>query len=170
MNIARIKFAAAVVLLACLTLPEYTCTKYVGPDGQTVSAGPLGVPLTPYREVHEKHYPLESWSVRDIGFWLMLLAFAWPWPVLAYWFRSTHGSLKRVVWLKRMVWLAEPLLSIGSGYVVWTASSLGTRAAGAYLALAANAVYLGTWVAELREGPVRGPVREPSTGLRLPAE
>lgn len=141
-SIARIKLAAAVVLLACLTLPEYTCTKYVGPDGKAVAAGPQGVPLTPYREVHEKHYPLESFSVFDIGSWIMLLAFAWPWPVLACWFRARQGRLRR------LVWRAEPILSAGSGYVIWSASSLGTRAAGAYLALAANAVYLSAWIAE----------------------
>jgi hypothetical protein len=143
-NIARIKFAAAVVLLACLALPEYTCSKYVGPDGQAVSTGRDGVPSTPYREVKERHYPLESFDVRDVGFWLRLLVFTWPLPVLAYLWRGTHRALKR------LVWVAEPLLSAGSAYAVWTASSLGTRAAGAYLALAANTIYLCAWVAELR--------------------
>jgi hypothetical protein len=38
---------------------------------------------------------------------------------------------------------------MGSGYVIWAASSLGTRAIGAYLALAANAAYLGALVLEL---------------------
>lgn len=150
MNIARIKLAAAALLLGCLVLPEYTCTKYVGPDGQEVSAGPEGVPITPYREVREKHYPLESFSVRDIGSWLMLLTFVWPWPVLAFWWRSTQWRGAHAA-VKRLVWLAEPLLSMGSGYAVWAFSSLGTRAIGAYLALAANAAYLGAWVAELRK-------------------
>jgi hypothetical protein len=150
MNTTRIKLSAAVVLLACLALPEYTCSKYVGPDGRVVSAVPEGVPATSYKEIPEKHYPLESFSVREIGSWLTLLTFAWPWPVLAYWFRSTqwrgrHGALKR------LVWLAEPLLLMGSGYVIWAASSLGTRAIGAFLALAANAAYLGAWVVELRK-------------------
>jgi hypothetical protein len=145
MNIARIKLAAAAVLLACLALPEYTCSKYVGPDGQVVSAGPGGVPLTPYREIRERHYPLESFSARDVGSWLTLLVFTWPWPVLIYFWRGTHAGVLR--WL---VWLAEPLLAAGSAYAVWTASSLGTRAAGAYLAMAANTVYLCAWVAELR--------------------
>jgi hypothetical protein len=145
MNIARIKLAAAVVLLACLALPEYTCSKYVGPDGQVVSAGPEGVPTTPYREIRERHYPLESFSVRDVGSWLTLLVFTWPWPVLIYFRRGTHGGA-----LRRLVWLAEPLLSAGSAYAVWAASSLGTRAAGAYLAMAANAVYLCAWLADLR--------------------
>jgi len=155
MNIARIKLAAAAVLLACLALPEYTCSRYVGPDGRAVSAGPGGVPATPYREVQEKHYPLESFSVREIGSWLALLVFVWPWPVLAYWFRGTRGSLKR------LIWMTEPLLSIGSGYVVWSVSSLGTRAAGAYLALAANAAYLGAWVAELRKSLRPGRENQP---------
>ncbi len=160
MNIDRIKLGAAAVLLACLTLPEYTCTKYVGPDGQAVTAGPEGVPTVPYREVRERHYPLESFSVGEAGFWVTLLAFVWPWPILAYWFRSaqwraTHGALER------LVWLAEPLLSMGSGYLVWVASSLGTRAAGAYLALAANGVYLGAWVAERRRGWAPGSKNKP---------
>jgi hypothetical protein len=150
MNLARIKLAAAIVLLACLALPEYTCSKYVGPDGQTLSAGPEGVPTTPYREVREKHYPLESFSVREVGSWIALLTFVWPWPVLAYgWrraeWRAAHAGLTRVVWV------AEPLLAIGSGWVVWEASSVGTRAVGAYLAMAADAVYLSAWVAAWRK-------------------
>jgi hypothetical protein len=150
MNIGRIKLAAAAVLLACLALPEYTCSRFVGPDGQTLAAGPAGVPTTPYREVQEKHYPLESFSAREIGSWVSLLAFVWPWPALAYYrrIRQRRGAQGAV---RRLVRLGEPLLSIGSGYVIWTVSGLGTRAAGAYLALAANAVYLGAWVAELRK-------------------
>jgi hypothetical protein len=100
--------------------------------------------------IQEKHYPLESFSVREIDSWLKLLVFAWPWPVLAYWLRSAQWRGEHSA-LQRLVWLAEPLLSMGSGYVVWESSSLGTRAVGAYLALAANAVYLGAWAAELRK-------------------
>ena len=146
MNIARIKLIAAAVLLACLALPEYTCTRYVGPDGKDVATGPAGVPTTPYTEIHEKHYPLESFDAGDFATWLRLLAYLWPWPILAYLFRKTkeRGALDR--W----VLVAEPLLSIGSGYLVWLASSVGTRAAGAYLAMAANAAYLCAWAAELR--------------------
>jgi hypothetical protein len=146
MNIARIKLGAAAVLLACLALPEYTCSKYVGPDGKAVSAGPEGVPATPYREIQEKHYPLEAFSASDVGSWLILLTYVWPWPVLAYSLRKRgNGALGRVVWL------AELLLAMGSGYVVWASSSVGTRAAGAYFAMAADAVYLGAWVSELRK-------------------
>jgi hypothetical protein len=144
MNIARIKLAAAAVLLACLALPEYTCSKYVGPDGQVVSAAPEGAPPTAYREIQERHYPLESFDFRDIGSWLRLLVYTWPLPVLAYLRRGGRGVLKR------LVSMAEPLLSIGSAYAVWASSSLGTRAGGAYVALGANAVYLFAWVAELR--------------------
>lgn len=146
MNIARIKLAAAVVLLACLALPEYTCSKYVGPDGKQLSAGPEGVPTTPYTEIHEKHYPLESFDAGDLATWLRLLAYLWPWPILAYWLRKKQGRGA----LDRWVLVAEPLLSIGSGYLVWLASSVGTRAAGAYLGLAANVAYLCAWAAELR--------------------
>jgi hypothetical protein len=145
MDFAKIKLAAAAVLLACLALPEYTCSRFVGPDGQTVSAGPNGVPVAPYREVVEKHYPLESFSAQDFGSWLILLAFVWPWPILVYWRRSarSQGSLRK------LVHFAEPPLALGSGYLIWLASSMGTRAAGAYLALAANAAYLGAWVTAL---------------------
>jgi hypothetical protein len=142
MNVAQIKLAAAVVLLGCLALPEYTCSKYMGPDGKVVSGVPEGASAASYREIQERHYPLESFSVRDGGSWVMILVFAWPWPVLAYQMRGTPTALKR------LVWMAEPLLSMGSGYVVWASSSLGTRAAGAYLAMAANGVYLCAWVAE----------------------
>jgi len=147
MNFARIKLAAAVLLLACLALPEYTCSRYVGPDGQAVSAGPNGVPTVPYREVREKHYPLETFNVQEIGWWIALLSFTWPWPVLVYWWRSrAHAGLARAVWV------AEPLLAIGSGWVVWEASSVGTRAVGAYLAMVADATYLCAWIAEWRKG------------------
>jgi len=149
-KLARIKLAAAGVLLACLALPEYTCSRFVGPDGQTLAAGPAGVPVTPYREVQEKHYPLESFSVGEVGSWVGLVAFVWPWPVLAYYWRIRRGLGAQGA-VQRVVWLGEPLLSIGSGYVIWTVSGLGTRATGAYLALAADAVYLGAWAAELRK-------------------
>ncbi len=144
MTIARIKLVAAAVLLACLALPEYTCSKYVGPDGKAVMAVPDGVPPTAYREIRERHYPLESFNARDVGSWLGLLVWMWPWPVLLYLRRGTHGALRR------LVWLAEPVLAAGSAYAVWAASSLGSRAAGAYLAIAANGVYLCAWLADLR--------------------
>jgi len=146
MGIERIKLVAAIVLLVCLALPEYTCSRYVGPDGQTVSAGPDGVPATPYREVRENHYPLETFNVREIGWWIALLSFTWPWPVLIYrWRTRTRAGAARAVWV------AEVLLAIGSGWVVWEASSVGTRAVGAYLAMAADAVYLCACIAELRK-------------------
>lgn len=163
MKIAPIKLTAAAVLLACLTLPEYTCTKYVGPDGKEVSAGSEDRPTTAYREIQEKHYPLESFSVREIGSWLTLLAFVWPWPILVYWFRDTQWRVANRG-LTRLVSLAEPLLSVGSGYVVWATSSLGTRAFGAYLALAANAAYLGAWVAEVRKSRQRGQAQSQRMG------
>ncbi|HEY4361605.1 MAG TPA: hypothetical protein VGN17_11570 [Bryobacteraceae bacterium] len=146
MNPTRVKLIAAIVLLICLALPEYTCSRYIGPDGQTLSAGPEGVPTTPYREVRENHYPLESFNLREIGWWIALLSFTWPWPVLIYWWRN--GALGG---LARAVWVAEPLLAIGSGWAVWEASSVGHRAVGAWLALAADAVYLGAWIAGLRK-------------------
>src|SRR5579863_8258762 len=98
MNIGRIKLGASAVLLACLALPLYTCSKYVGPDGKAVSAGPEGVPTTPYREIHEKHYPLEAFSAGEIGSWLILLTFVWPWPLLAYSLRGgASGTTQRLV-------------------------------------------------------------------------
>jgi hypothetical protein len=42
-------------------------------------------------------------------------------------------------------------LLMGSGYFIWAASSVGTRAIGAYLALSANAAYLVGWVVDLRK-------------------
>jgi hypothetical protein len=143
MNIARIKLAAAIFLLASLALPEYTCSKYVGPDGKVVSAVPEGAPPTSYRGIQERHYRLESFDMRDGGSWLALLVFLWPLPVLAYLWRGRAGRLKR------LISMAEPLLAIGSAYAVWNFSSLGTRASGAYLALGADAVYLSVWVGQV---------------------
>ncbi|MBZ5636295.1 MAG: hypothetical protein LAO55_24475 [Acidobacteriia bacterium] len=147
MSIKRIKLGAGVLLVACLALPQYTCSKYVGPDGKTVISVPTGAAQGAYREVLERHYPLESFEVLDIFSWLILLTFVWPLPVLAYHWRGKPAVLKRAVWL------AEPILAIGSAYGVWELSSVGTRAIGTYLALAANSVYLCAWVVDLGHKP-----------------
>jgi hypothetical protein len=146
-NVSRIKLGAGVLLVACLALPQYTCSKYVGPDGKIVTFVPTGASKGAYREVLERHYPLESFEVREIDSWLILLTFVWPLPVLAYRWRGKPAVLKRAVWV------AEPILAIGSTFWVWELSSVGTRAAGTYLALAANSVYLCAWVVDLGHRP-----------------
>ena len=70
--------------------------------------------------------------------------FLWPLPLLAIATRRPSGRLTFAIWT------AEPLLAIGSAYIIWLfASILATPAVGAYLGVTAMALYLLAWLVQL---------------------
>ena len=143
MTTSRLKVLAAVLLALSLTLPAYTCAGYVAPDGEKVGSIPRGADSSAYQATKIPHWALESPNPRDTGFWLAVLAFTWPLPLLALRARRPQARLTR--WL----WWAEPALAVGSGYVVWAIGAIGDPAIGTYVALAANAALIALWVREL---------------------
>jgi len=132
---SRIKMAAAVLLVAAFLLPQYTCSMYHSPEGKIVASIPEGADPTRYAPFPERHYAWEGLSWRDASSWMAVVAFLWPLPMLAYGLRSRSQRVTRV-----SLWL-EPVLVAGSTYLIWAISSIGQRAAGAYVGLSANGLY-----------------------------
>lgn len=147
----RLKLVGAALLLASLSLPQYTCALYRGPDGGVWSQLPPGADSSKYEPFTERHYALEELDALSLQTWLTILTFAWPVPLLAVRMRSRRPRLNRVLW-----W-AEVFLIIGSGYLILVFSSLGARAAGAYVGFAGCLAYLGAWIAELRQSFRKAP-------------
>jgi len=144
MKTRHAKLLAALLLLAALVLPQSTCAGYRGPDGKFVTRVPADAPPDSYRPAVERSYAYDEFRLRQPDTWLNVLVFLWPLPLLAITTRRPSGRVKFAVWV------AEPLLVIGSAYVIWrSASILATPAVGAYLGLAAMALYLLAWLVEL---------------------
>ncbi len=133
----RIKTGVAIMLSASLALPLSTttsCSAYVAPDGRTVAAIPLGADSNAYDRPVSRHYAWSDLSPREPGNVLLLLAFLWPLPGLAY---ARVGKPARV---KALAWWSEPLLAAGAAWLIWTVATLfADPAAGAYSGTALNA-------------------------------
>jgi hypothetical protein len=149
---ARLKLIAAVLLLAALALPQYTCARFRAPDGGVWSQMPANADSSQYQPFTERHYALENFDPANVVMWLTILAFGWPLAVFGVRRRAGKGRVSAGLW-----WL-EPLLAAGSGYFIFALSSLGTRAIGAYLGLGACLLYIGAWAVELRARFRRGAV------------
>lgn len=141
---ARLKLIAAVLLLASLALPQYTCARFRAPDGGVWSQLPPGADTSQYRPFTERHYALENFGVQNVVTWLTVMAFGWPLVVLGVRRRAGKGRMNAALW-----WL-EPFLAAGSGYFIFVFSGLGTRAIGAYAGMGACLLYIGAWSVELR--------------------
>ena len=138
-----IKTLAAVLLVITLALPQSTCARYEGPNGQVRMSVPRDAQPGTYRRVVERHYALDNFRPTEAGSWLLLAAFVWPFPLLA---RAVRRPSSR---LTRALWYGEPVLAVASAYLIWRRSGLfATPASGAYLAVAANGVYFLAWVRE----------------------
>jgi len=144
MSPARLKLIGALLLLASLALPQYTCARLRAPDGSVWDSVPPGKDATLYRPFTERHYAYENIELRDPISWLTLVAFGWPLILTGVRRRFPGPTLNRVLW-----WL-EPVLAGTSGYLILVFSSLGDRAIGAYVGLAALVLLLLAWLAELR--------------------
>ena len=132
---------AAGLLLLSLALPSFTCAGYVAPDGSKVGSIPTGADSAAYKPARLPHYALKVWTPREAGFWIALLAFTWPIPMLAL--RRRPDSR-----LSRWLWWVEPLCAIAAGWLIWQIATLGQPASGTYVALTATATLLGVWVME----------------------
>jgi hypothetical protein len=139
---ARWKLLAALLLVASAALPQYTCVTYRAPDGGMWQTLPPGADSTRYERLVEPHYAFEHWNPGLPEHWLTVLCFGWPLAVLGIRSRSRLPRVKAVLW-----WL-EPLLAVGSGYLILVFSGFGQRAVGAYLGLAACGAYFVTWAYE----------------------
>ena len=84
MVLDRVRTAAALLLLACLALPTYTCdgSGYVGPRGETMEQVPDRADPAAYPRTREPHYAFEAMYTPP-GL-LVLLAFTWPVPFFIY--------------------------------------------------------------------------------------
>ena len=141
LSMSVLRRVAAGLLLLSLALPSYTCAGYVAPDGSKVGSIPAGADSATYQPTRLPHYALKVWTPREAGFWIVLLAFSWPIPILAL--RRRPGTR-----LSRWLWWVEPVCAIAGGWLIWQIATLGRPASGTYVALAATAILLGAWVTE----------------------
>ena len=142
MALDRIRTAAALLLLACLALPTYTCDGhgYVGPRGETMDHVPDAADAAAYPRTREAHYAVE-WMTTSLAV-PILLAFTWPVPFFIYRRRRAPAPIPRwVMWL-------SPVFAVFSGLVILRLATMGRPAVGAYLALTADAVLLADGAAE----------------------
>ena len=144
MSLDRVKTGAALLLLACLALPAYTCDGYAGPFGIKVDKIPSEANPADYHPVRIPHYPLEG-SRSTAYLCVVILAFSWPVPFFIY--RRLRAPVPRwVLWL-------EPFVALPSSLFILEESMFGRPAYGTYLALAANLVLLADGVAEVWATP-----------------
>jgi len=156
MVLDRIRTAAALLLLACLALPTYTCEgqRYIGPAGAAVGDIPDHANPAEYHRERISHYPLEFATAGPIQASVIILAFSWPVPLFLYRRRRAPASIPR--WIVSLT----PLSAALSGLIILRLATVGRPAIGAYLALAADVVLLADGIAELwnpsaGEGPAR---------------
>jgi hypothetical protein len=79
--------------------------------------------------------PFRMFSSSELLSWLMLLSFFWPVPVLTLF----HFEKRKIILLGLTV--TDPLVCIGSGYLIWAISTLGDILFGGCLALGAILSY-----------------------------
>jgi hypothetical protein len=146
MTLDRVRTAAALVLLACLALPTYTCdgSDYVGPRGEIVSQIPDGADSAAYQRTREPHYAIE-WMSEPPGIFV-LLAFTWPVPFFIY--RRCRAPAPIPRWV---MWLS-PVFAVLSGLVILRMATIGRPAIGAYLAWTADAVLFADGTAQAWTG------------------
>lgn len=140
---SRLKLIGAVLLIVAAVLPQYTCVQYRAPDGALWQSIPSGADSSRYQRVVERHYAFETFAPGRPESWLAVVAFAWPVGVIAVRRRNRWPVLNAVLWG------LEPLLALGSGYLILLFSSFGQRAIGGWTGVAACLLYLVAWVMEL---------------------
>lgn len=146
MTLDRVRTGAALVLLASLTLPTFTCEgmDYVGPRGEIVNRIPDGADSAAYQHTREPVYAV-AWMARPVGL-LILLAFTWPVPFFIYRRRRAPAPIPR--W----VMCLSPVFAVLSALVILRMAMMGRPAIGAYLAMSADAVLLAEGAAEAWTG------------------
>ena len=143
-TLLSIKAAAALLLVASLALPQSTCAGYRGPEGKFVFELPRDSTRAAYTPAVQRHYALEDFQVADAGSWFTVSLFVWPLVAIALGLRARGHRVGA------SIAIAEPILAIGSAYVIWfLAAWAGDLAAGAYVALGALGIYFGACVVEI---------------------
>jgi hypothetical protein len=144
------------IVLASLALPQSTCVKYVSPSGETTFVAPQRARADEYQRIAEHSYALDSFSASDAASWVLLVTFLWP-TVFA-----GHALLRPPARSRRVLRWVEPLLLIGSVYVVWHLALFETRALGNYLALGGFGVYALGWALTFRQRRAPAPSGAPN--------
>ncbi|ARA94111.1 hypothetical protein AWN76_013755 [Rhodothermaceae bacterium RA] len=139
----RIKLTGAVLLLLSAALPMSSCSHFEDAEGNRVTvaegeAVPEGV-----QKVVTYNYAFEDFDAAEAADWLLPAAFLWPLLVVGLLWRWSQGPVAV------MLRLAEPVLLVGSAYLIAALVAWGERPeAGAYVAFAALAIYAGAAVWE----------------------
>ena len=139
----NLRILAALIVVVSVALPFYTCTSYVDEAGKSVEVEP-GTALPPgVRAEVESHRPIENFDLRDIGSYVLMLAFLWP---LAFVGIRAGVRGPRVL---RAILILELLLMLGSGWIFHEHSGVGDRAWGVAVAFAGLGLYALVWVLEV---------------------
>lgn len=126
--------AAALVLLATLTLPAYTCDGYRAPNGELVDKIPAGADSASYSAAEVPHRPIEHVDVASVQFWLRLVAYTWALALLGLrmlW--PAHRNAAPLVVL-------ELLLPLVGAWIILSIVVAGDTAYGTVIALSATAL------------------------------
>ena len=125
----RIRALLALVLVATLALPAYTCEGYRAPDGALVDEVPAGADSSAYVAAEVPHRPLEDFDARTLTAWGKLSLYLWPLFVVAALF-ARHG------WRGSKPLLAvEAVLPPVSAWFLLNAVVVGDIAYGAVISL-----------------------------------
>ena len=131
----KLKLFATTLLVASFFLPQYTCSAPPPPPEADISAQAPG---------EYTHYAWEGFTSADLNQWLVVAAFFWAIPFLAF----TPSRTRR--WRSFLAWFCQLLLAFASAYLIWAASWLGRREIGAHLGIAANALFAAALCWEAR--------------------
>lgn len=120
-SIKIIKLLSAVLLLVAMFLPLSRCSR--------------SEPAPKKEIVYEYTYSWSHFDYRDPSSTLPVIAFLWPLPIVLY---DIFGKKQ---WLKTFLSWLEPLLAVGSGYLLYLRTMFGELLFGGYVAYIALSAY-----------------------------
>ena len=137
-----VKQFSGLVLAITFFLPLSRCEKKIGEvevppapfvneDSTFVDSHKLTSPIPNDKLNPDYNIPYEYFNIKEISSWLIFISFFWP---LLFIFYFHFGKRKQLLKVLTMV---EPFACIGSGYMVWAISSLGTILLAGFLAFGA---------------------------------
>ena len=152
-SFVRARAVAALLLVATLSLPAYTCDGYRAPDGEIVLAIPAGADSAAYTPTPIPHRPIEELEVTNPKFWLVLLTYFWPLALVGV---RLRWPARQRHWLMVAMEIALPPLSV---WFILVVVVLGELAYGAVLSVVA---LTALWLLTLGEVWQRREERQPS--------
>jgi inner membrane protein len=125
---ANVKRVAAVLLFVALFLPLSRCARQapVPPGGEPQANAPV---------TYEYSYAWTRFDAGNAGSYLAILSFLWPLPILLW-----EAFSKRRTALVVLLWL-QPLLCLGSAWLIYMRTLLEQPWTGAWLAWTALSAY-----------------------------